>query len=168
MTQQLRNAALSPLARWFHQLQLLALDGASPRRCDADGADDDNALAAALLALERALGDDDATATCYDVRFAPNTRSALDAAAELLDGNVAENARGSVAELLSFSTMKRGRVCRVTCVHLSGEDDLEHRYAIHSSLYVRDLETRASQLLLQSPASDVSNLLELIWSELAP
>lgn len=161
VAQQLRDAPLSPLTRWFHQLQLLAL-GDTPPQEDSKQLKAD-AAATALQALNRTLGHD--AVKCFDVHFASDALCTQDEAALLLDDDMTLGVPVCLEELLSFSTMKRGRVCRVTCVRRSGEP----QYAFRSSLYVRDLEATASRLLLQSPhASNVESFVELLWRELAP
>lgn len=141
---------------------------ASAEACDDrpvngdDAEEEDHAIA--LLKLERVLAQDVA---CFDLQYACGSR-VQDMATSLLDG--AQSQSPLADEILSFSTMKSGRVCRVTCVRTSisapNEAQQPQQHAFHSSLFVHDFAAKASRLLLET--SDAHGLIDLVWSDSSP
>ncbi|GAB9468125.1 hypothetical protein Gpo141_00005451 [Globisporangium polare] len=163
VTQQLQSqATLRPLERWFHQLQLILLtashsDGA---RDDSPASEEEEDHAMALLKLERVLAQDVA---CFDLQYASGTR--VQDVVTRPFGSGSHSQPSLPEEILSFSSMKRGSVCRVTCVHTNAQHQ-QPQYAFHSSLFIRDFAAKATQLLIQS--RDAHSLVELVRSEPPP
>ncbi|KAJ8508769.1 hypothetical protein ON010_g18838 [Phytophthora cinnamomi] len=144
LREQLKLSNLTPLRRWYLQLQLLVAED-----CKTPQVGDD--IDSALQACVRALGQDK---SCFDVVYRQGARVA-DAREALLD----ESAPMDVRELLSFSTRSNGFICRVTYVN-DGK-----QIAVNCSEWIDNLQTHL-QLLVSQEATPVSAAISFIHNAL--
>lgn len=173
VSQQLTKRALSPLHRWYYLLQLL-LD-AEARASGAEEApardpepEEEDRFAVALEALNKVLAQDRA---CFDVRYAAGPQvqdvvnDLVDTEEEDLLGQRRQHRRrmsvAAIEELLSFSTLKAGAVCRITCIRFA---DGTHEF--RSSAFIPDLQTTAAKAL-DDRGNSVGDLIKHVWDSLA-
>lgn len=135
LREQLKLPTLTPLRRWYLQLQLLVTEDCKTLH---NGDDIDSAL----QACEAALAQDK---KCFDVVYRQGVR-----VADVRDALLDESAPMDVRELLSFSTRwSSGFVCRVTCVN-DGK-----QVAVDCNHNVSSLQTQLQFLLATAkPVSD--------------
>ncbi|KAE8901343.1 hypothetical protein PF005_g7491 [Phytophthora fragariae] len=144
LREQLKLPNLTPLRRWYLQLQLLVAEDCKTFR---NGYDIDSAL----QACEAALAQDK---KCFDVVYRQGVR-----VADVRDALLDESAPMDVRELLSFSIRcNSGFVCRVTCVN-DGK-----LVAIDCNHNVPNLQTQLQ--LLQATAKPVSDAVAYIRNTL--